>query len=69
MTKKKPNAGPKRFQPGNQAAVKDVTKVRWTITIEPDQLAWLRTQTEGISPTVRKAIDLLRSSRDGKKEE
>ena len=61
MTKRKPNAGPKGFQPGNQAAVKEVTRVKTHFTLDPDQLAWLRSQPDGISPTVRKAIDLYRN--------
>ena len=60
MTKRKPNAGPKGFQPGNQAAVKEKPLIKTHFTIDPDQLAWLRTQPEGISPTVRKAIELYR---------
>lgn len=61
MTKRKANAGPKGFQPGNRAAAKEVTKVAHTVTFDPEQLAWLRTQPEGISPTVRRAIDLYRN--------
>jgi hypothetical protein len=64
MTKRKPNAGPKGFQPGNQAAVKEKPLIKTHFTIDPDQLAWLRTQPEGISPTVRKAIDLYREPID-----
>jgi len=61
MTKKKANAGPKGFQPGNQAAVKEKPLIKTHFTIDPDQLAWLRSQPDGISPTVRKAIDLYRN--------
>lgn len=60
MTKRKANPLPKGGQPGNRNAAKDKPLVKTHFTIDPDQLAWLRTQPEGISPTVRKAIELYR---------
>ena len=65
MTKRKANPQPFRYQPGNQYAKKEETLVRCSLMVIPEQLAWLKSQPDGISATVRKAIDLLISSRDG----
>lgn len=69
MTKRKANPQPHRFPPGHtiNAKPEGTQLVGISVTIDPEQLTWLDTQPDNRSATVRAAIDLLISSRDGQK--